>query len=75
MDTMQKLTELRKKRGLTQKDVARAMGVGQPAVSELERGNTASKIDTLQRYAAAVGATVEISVREVHDVSEGVDHD
>jgi predicted transcriptional regulator len=45
-----------------QVDVAKAMGVGQPSVSELERGETNPRLDTLQRYAHAIGVSIEFKV-------------
>lgn len=56
------LVERRKELGLRQSDVADAMGVGQPSISELERGYTSPKLETLQRYARAVDATIEFEV-------------
>lgn len=52
------LIETRKSMGLRQKDVAQKMGIGQPAVSELESGNTAPKFETLLRYAEAVDCRI-----------------
>lgn len=56
------LVALRKSKSLRQVDVAEKMGVGQPSVSELERGETNPKLDTLQRYAAAIGVHIEFEV-------------
>lgn len=53
---------LRKAAGLTQADVARAMGTTQSAVSELEAGAADPRLGTLQRYTRAVGAHLEVSV-------------
>lgn len=58
------LVALRRASGLRQVDVAAAMGVGQPSVSELERGETSPKLSTLQRYARAIGAKIDFSVTE-----------
>lgn len=58
------LVALRKDKGLRQVDVAASMGVGQPSVSELERGETNPRLDTLQRYAAAIGVSIEFKVVE-----------
>lgn len=56
------LVALRKSKGLRQVDVAASMGVGQPSVSELERGETNPRLDTLQRYAHAIGVSIEFEV-------------
>lgn len=55
-----RLVEYRKKAGMTQTDVAEAMGVSQVTVSEFERcvGRDGPRIATIQRYARAVGAKV-----------------
>ena len=56
------LVKMRSQKNLRQIDVAQAMGVGQPSVSEFERADTSPRIDTLQRYAKAVGARIEFKV-------------
>lgn len=55
-----RLVEYRKKAGLTQTDVAQALGVSQVTVSEFERcvGNDGPRVAMVQRYARAVGAKV-----------------
>lgn len=52
----------RKAAGLTQKDVANAMGTTQSAVSDLERGDTDPQLSTLQRYARATGGSLKVFV-------------
>lgn len=47
---------------IRQVEVAEQMGIGQPAVSELEQGRTNPKMETLQKYARAVGARIEFKV-------------
>lgn len=64
MNVLNALVALRKDRGMRQVDVARAMGIGQPSVSELERGEVSPRLSTLQRYASAVGATISIEIIE-----------
>lgn len=48
------LSELRKKAGLTQREVATAMGVGQQRISAIKHG-TDITTKTLARYATALG--------------------
>jgi DNA-binding XRE family transcriptional regulator len=55
------LAELRKSAGLTQADVARALGVSQARVSQIEHGRIDS-LDTLRAYAEVLGAEVSIIV-------------
>lgn len=69
-NVMSMLVAHRRVQGLRQKDVAQRMGIGQPAVSELESGNTAPKLDTVQKYAEAVGYRLTYTLWEVKDVTE-----
>ena len=62
MALLEELVSIRKQKNLRQVDVAASMGVGQPSVSELERGGTSPKLDTLQRYAAAIGVEIKFEV-------------
>ncbi len=43
---------------LRQIDVARELKIGQPAISEFERGVATPRVETIQKYARAVGAQV-----------------
>lgn len=54
------LVSVRKGRGIRQRDVARAMGTKQSAVSDIERIGGNPTIRTLQRYARAVGCRVRL---------------
>lgn len=54
-----RLAEVRKRRGLTQRDVAAAMGVTVGRVSQIEAGDIAG-IDVLDRYVTAIGGLLEI---------------
>jgi DNA-binding XRE family transcriptional regulator len=55
----QRLAEIRKRQGLTQRDVATAMGVSVGRVSQIEAGDV-SGIDVLGRYVTAIGGRLEI---------------
>lgn len=60
------ITELvaaRKERGLSQTEIAAQMGTSQSAVARLERGNVDARLSTVERYAAALGQTVDWQVR------------
>ncbi len=54
-----RLAEIRKRRGLTQRQVGRAMGVTVGRVSQIEAGDI-SGIDILDRYIAALDGHLEI---------------
>ncbi len=54
-----RLAEIRKRRGLTQRQVGQAMGVTVGGVSQIEAGDI-SGIDILDRYIAALDGHLEI---------------
>jgi transcriptional regulator with XRE-family HTH domain len=59
-----KLRELRELRELTQTDVAQTLEISQKRVSEIERGQVDfTKVDTLRRYADAIGGTLRVEVQ------------
>lgn len=68
---MDVLVQIRKDKGLRQVDVAKSLGIGQPAVSELESGVTSPRLDTLARYAEALGLTLSISLEEDAEIGMG----
>lgn len=53
------LAEMRRNRGLTQKQLAEAMHVSQANVSRIERGEDA-QISTIRKYVNALGGQLEI---------------
>ena len=56
-----RLAEIRKARGLSQQDVARAMGVTQSRVSRIESGDIAkSELSTITAYVRALGGDVHV---------------
>ena len=61
-ELLRNLVEARKNAGLRQVDVAERMGIGQPSVSEFERGETSPKLETLQKYSEAIGCTLNIYI-------------
>jgi len=59
-----RLAEIRRKRGLTQEDLAASMRVSQRRVSAVERGDLSrARVSTVAGYVAALGGTVEIVAR------------
>jgi transcriptional regulator with XRE-family HTH domain len=55
------LAEIRKQAGLTQTDVAEAMGVSQNRVSVIERGDIAhTELETIRSYIEALGGHVRV---------------
>jgi predicted XRE-type DNA-binding protein len=56
-----RLAEIRKAHGLSQQDVARAMGVTQSRVSRIESGDiTKSELSTIAAYIRALGGDVRV---------------
>jgi transcriptional regulator with XRE-family HTH domain len=56
------ISEVRKLRGKTQRQVARDLGIKQPSLSKLEK-QTDMQISTLQRIVAALGGELEVIAR------------
>jgi predicted transcriptional regulator len=54
----------RKVLGLSQTDVAARMGTSQSAVARLEAGPADVRLSTLERYAAAIGRTIDVHLGE-----------
>lgn len=55
---MNKVREMRKQRGLKQKDVAQAAQISQPFLHDVEKGNRGATDFTWQRIADALGCKV-----------------
>jgi len=59
-----RLAEIRKSLKMTQRQLAKVIGVDQSNISRLERGNFFTiEFSTLQRYVAALGGEVEVHAR------------
>lgn len=55
------LTALREQAGLSQREVAKLLGVSQPRIAAIERSRNVT-VDVLEQYVAAVGGELVISV-------------
>lgn len=56
-----RLAEARKRRHMTQRSIANAMGITQSRVSAIERGGLSrSELSTLEAYVVALGGKLEI---------------
>lgn len=60
-----RLADARRAAGLTQRDVAKRMGTTQSMISEIETGKVMPHLDTVVRYATAVGAQIVITIGKV----------
>jgi len=55
------LTALREEAGLSQRELAKLIGISQPRVAAIERSRNVT-IDVLDQYVSAVGGKLEVSV-------------
>jgi transcriptional regulator with XRE-family HTH domain len=55
------LTALREQAGLSQRELARRIGISQPRIAAIERSRNVT-IELLEQYVGALGARLEISV-------------
>jgi transcriptional regulator with XRE-family HTH domain len=55
------LTALREGAGLSQRELARRIGISQPRVAAIERSRNVT-IDVLDQYVKAVGGTLEVTI-------------
>ena len=59
---MLQIIKLREQRGMTQADLAKAIGTRQANVSRLERFDTNLTLGTLEKVAQALGANLQIDL-------------
>lgn len=67
------MIEARKRAGLTQKQLAERMGVGQARISKLENANNDRTLDSVVAYLTAVDADMLVAVRQdgiLHQASQ-----
>ena len=50
--------------GMSQRDIAAVLGVKQPAVARFELLEVVPRLDTVIKYAMAVGATIEVKFND-----------
>lgn len=56
----EQVRRLREERGISQAELARRMGTGQPAIARLEAGGVTPTIDTLERVGRALGVELKV---------------
>ncbi|MGY1705276.1 helix-turn-helix domain-containing protein [Geodermatophilus sp. SYSU D00697] len=66
---IEELVRLRQESDLSQTELAARMGTSQSAVARLESGELDARLSTLERYAAALGRTVDWQVRPSEESS------
>jgi predicted transcriptional regulator len=62
-ELIDELVRARQESELSQTEIAARMGTSQSAVARLESGTLDARLSTLERYAAALGATVDWQIR------------
>ena len=61
----ERVRQARKRRGLTQVELAARIGSTQPALARLEAGGVTPSLDTLHRIAEALGLELVVDLRRV----------
>lgn len=56
------LAQLRQDLELSQKDLAQALGISQPAVAQIEQRGNELKLSTLKRYVETMGGKLSLAV-------------
>jgi predicted transcriptional regulator len=62
-ELIDELVRARQESALSQTEIAARMGTSQSAVARLESGDLDARLSTLERYAAALGQTVDWQIR------------
>src|SRR6187200_2648346 len=66
----EQVTEQRKARGLSQKELAELTGTTQSAIARLESGGRPPRIDTLLRIAEALDCELRVTLTPREDLTE-----
>ena len=61
-DVVERLIQLRRDLGYTQRDLAERMNVAQPSISSFERRGTNPTINSVLRYAEGLGIRITINL-------------
>ncbi|WP_321530495.1 helix-turn-helix transcriptional regulator [uncultured Desulfuromonas sp.] len=65
------LRAARKRKGLSQTKAGKSVGIDQPTLSKIERGESNARLDTLFRLLAALDMELIIKPRETSSETEG----
>ena len=68
-ELIDELVRARQESELSQTEIAARMGTSQSAVARLESGALDARLSTLERYAAALGQTVDWQIRPSEESS------
>jgi predicted transcriptional regulator len=67
-ELIDELVRARQESALSQTEIAARMGTSQSAVARLESGDLDARLSTLERYAAALGQTVDWQIRPSEEI-------
>ena len=70
LDMLADLVKMRRAKGLTQDDVAAAIGRNKSAISRFERLDSDPRLSTVRRYARAIGALITHKVTDFQSSNE-----
>ncbi|BAI40903.1 conserved hypothetical protein [Lacticaseibacillus rhamnosus GG] len=62
IDALAKLHSERIRRGISQRELAKKIGMTQPQLAKIERLDSVPSFNTLNRYAAGLGLKLKISI-------------
>ena len=62
-DLMEKLVSRREELVISQREMARRMGISQPAVAQFELSSSNPTLSTIVRYANKLGVMLQLSVK------------
>jgi predicted transcriptional regulator len=68
-ELIDELVRARRESAVSQTEIAARMGTSQSAVARLESGDLDVRLSTIERYAAALGHTVDWQVRPAEESS------
>jgi len=66
------IKEARNRAGLTQAELARRVGVKQPAIARLEAGGANPRVETLNRVIAATGHSLDVTLGPSFGIDESM---
>lgn len=68
LDVAESVLRLRQLRGMTQEDLATAMGTKQPAIARIESGRNSISTNTMERLAEALDAAVRVQLGPIENL-------
>jgi len=69
----QRITELRKMKGLSQEDLAKSVNISRPSLAQIELGNRGVNVIELQRLSLVLGFSLDDFMSESFSVSQDVE--